>query len=161
MLAAHKFLPDQYNRIHGFRVEITGGEPAEGNEGSWLSVSHSGLRFEVETGAVTIGPDQFQNSALGRTNWGEITLCGNLTNKRAAVKNIYMDMLQKGDAGTVYRTITITMIGHNGQDVHAVTFNDCFLTSFTMSSLNSTEENVPCLEYSTWQVGFSQDYLGK
>ena len=55
----HAFLPDQYNRSHGFRVEITGGEAPDGNEGSWLSVSHSGISFEVETGSVTIGADQF------------------------------------------------------------------------------------------------------
>ena len=64
------------------------------------------------------------------------------------------------DAGVVYRTITITTVGPAGEDMHSVAFNDCFLTSFTMSSLNSTEENVPCLEYSTWQVGYSEDYLG-
>lgn len=156
----HNFLPDQYNRIHGFAIEISGGDPLEGNEGSWLSVSHSGIQFEVETGSTTIGTDQFQNSALGRTNWGEITLSGNLTNARNAVKDIYMKMLQTGDADSVYRTITITLKGPNGEDTHAVNFNECFLTSFTMSALNSQEENVPCLEYSTWQVGYSEDYLG-
>lgn len=156
----HSFLPDQFNRIRGFKIEISGGDPLEGNEGSWLSVSHSGVKFEVENGQVTTGPDQFQNSTLGRTNWGEITLCGNLTPKRNAVKMIYMDMLQKGDAGVVYRTITITTRAPDGSDIHTVAFNDCFLTSFTMSALNSAEENVPCLEYSTWQVGYSQNYLG-
>ena len=157
------FLPDQFNRAHGFSVEIggsSGGDDMSGNDGAWKSVSHSGIQFEVEKNAVTIGPDQYGMSTLGRTNWGTIELVGELTNTRKAVKEIYKNMLQKGAADDVYVTITVIWKKPDGSDGHQVAFEECFLTSYTMSALNSSEENVPCLEYSTWQVGYSLDFLG-
>jgi len=158
MMGNHQFLADQFARAHGFSVEITGGEPMEGNEGSWLSVSHSGLRFELED--ATIGPDKHQSKAIGRKHWGTVSLSGHLTKSRNAVKQIYNDMLQKGDQGAVYRTITVNWNGPNGESIHKVDFSECFLIDWSISELDSNQENVPCIEYSTWQVGFSLDYLG-
>lgn len=148
---------DSYGRAHGFSVEITGGEALEGNEGSWLSVSHSGLTFEIED--VTVGSEQYQTKAIGRKKWGSISLSGHLTKSRNAVKDIYKDMLEKGGESEVYRTITVNWIGPNGDVIHKVDFNECFLIDWSISELDSNQENVPCIEYSTWQVGFSMNFL--
>ncbi|RMG08362.1 MAG: hypothetical protein D6731_22005 [Planctomycetota bacterium] len=157
-MIGHQHAADQYGRAHGFSVEISGGEGVDSNEGSWLTVSHSGLRFELES--ATIGTDQFQNKAIKRKHWGTLSLSGHLTKERNAIKNIYMQQLQDGAfQQDNWRTITVTWKGPDGADIHQVDFNECFLIDWSISELNSEEEAVPCIEYATFQVGYSENYL--
>ena len=121
----HNFLPDQYNRVHGFSVEITGGQPGTGNEGSWLSVSHGGVSFEV-VGPST-GGDPAKDKPLGVISIEEISLVGALTKDRKGM----LDWLNGALAGKdVVIDVTFDIDNRGEQNLRTFNYLDCYPTFY-------------------------------
>jgi tail tube protein gp19 len=153
-----KHLADQYNRNYAFRVEISGGDGPDSNEGAWNSVRGGGLRIH-ETQGVTAGQDQFKNHSPGISEWQDLVLVGAVTDKRKAMLDWYKNMQEKGGPDDVYKDITITMTNREGSDTWSVNYLHCFLTAYSLCPLDGDEEDVEACETVELCVGYSDNFL--
>ena len=149
---------DKFDRNYGFRVEISPGPPADAVHGQWKTIRGGGLRLHESV--CSTGQDSITQHTLGICEWEDLVLTGAINSDRKDMLQWYDDMVNKGDAGSVYRSVTVTRLNRDGSDMNATTWNECFLTAYSLTPLDSEEEDVECIETVEICTGYSDDYLG-
>lgn len=145
---------DQYVTASGFRVDITGGDAADGTDGSWKAVRGGALKFEEGNG-VTTGGAKFMSHSHAQREWEDITLIGPCTKTRKAMLKWYLDTVDGKDHR---RNLSIILIGRDKQETHRYNYLDCFLISYSLTPLD-TESDAECEETVEICVHRSDNYL--
>jgi hypothetical protein len=149
---------DQYLRNYSFRVEWSPGPPSDQTHGKWKSIKGGGLRFHEDPGGV--GQDKFKETTLACAEWEDLILTGEVTAERKDMLQWYKDMVEKGTTKDCYRTVTLTWMDRAGGDIGAITWNECFMTAYSMCELNREAEDQNAIETIEVCTGYSEDYLG-
>lgn len=138
---AEATVSDKFAQVRGFSVEITG-QTGKEVDNAWESVS--GGELIIELTETTIGGDKYKTQSPGHKSVGEITLCGAMTDKRAAL----CQWINETVAGKPWkRTVTITeLLSQDGavKPGKKYTYFDCFPVGyvFPRMSVTNTTGNV-------------------
>lgn len=148
---------EKYIRNYSFRVEFSPGPPPDQTHGKWKSFSGGGLILHEE--AVSIGTDKFDENTLAICEWEDVKLVGDLTAERKDMLQWYSDMCEKGGEAECFRNLTLTFLDRNGQDLNSIMWEECFMTSYSLTDLDTSQTGTPLQETVVICVGHSQDYL--
>lgn len=149
---------DEYRRNYGFRVEFSPGPPPDATHGKWKTFRGGGLILH-ETAGVTRGTDKVKHHSLGTCEWQDIVLTGEVTGERKDMLQWYQDMVEKGAEGDCFRSVTLTWLKRDGGDDKAVTWNECFLSAYSLTPMDGDEDDVPCIETIEICTGYSENFL--
>src|SRR5437870_2495538 len=105
---AFKHRPDQYRKVTGFQVQITGAAAEGSTDGSWKAVRGGGIRFH-ENADTSVGVDQFHQHSLGPATWDDVHLIGPVTKSRKDMMQWYLDTVS--ETKDHRRNISIIVLG--------------------------------------------------
>ena len=148
---------DEYERNYGFRIEISPGPPSDAVHGQWKTCRGGGLR--VHETEASRGTDKFAEHTAGICEWEDVVLTGAITADRKDMLDWYKNMVDKGDAGSVYRSLSITLLNRDGSDSTSINYSECFLTAYSLTPLDGGEADVECIETVEICVGYSENYF--
>jgi hypothetical protein len=151
------YRPDQYEKNYGFKVEFSPGPPSDQTHGKWKTFRGGGLRLHSQ--CTSRGTDKFKEYSLGTCEWENVVLTGQVTAERKDMLQWYKDMVEKGDTSDCFRSLTLTWSQRDGSDRRTITWNECFLTGYSLTPLDGDADDQECIETVEVCVGYSENFF--
>lgn len=124
---------DDYLRVKGFLVEVSGAQAGKVVDGNWKRVT--GGAEVIEVAETTIGNDIYKTFAPGHSHITPLVLEGGMTKDR---KIIYEWIKAIEDGKDFRKMITITPLSiEMGKATKKHVYHDCFIEQYEFPALDS------------------------
>jgi hypothetical protein len=90
-----------------------------------------------------------------------VTECGRIeiSSARTDIDDWLNTMINQSDPAASYREVALSLLDRDGTILNTIDYQECFLTSYSVTPLNAGQQNEPVRETITINVGYSDNFL--